>query len=145
MIKAITDGISAALYAEFGDAYAIYTEEVEQGLQEPCFFLSCIEPTCREFFGKRYFRENPFCIQYFPADKSGEREECNEVSERLFSALEYITVTGDLLRGTRMHTAFSDGVLSFFVNYDLFVYQFYPDKEKRDAMDGISASIAVKG
>ena len=42
MINSIIEGISASLNAEFGDDYTIYTENVEQGLKEPCFFISCI-------------------------------------------------------------------------------------------------------
>ena len=123
MINSIIEAISISLNAEFGDDYTIYTESVEQGLNEPCFFVSCINPTNKLFFGKRYFRKNQFCIQYFPANKDREKEECNEVAERLFSCLEYITVTGDLVRGTKMNCDVVDGVLNFFVNYDLFIYK----------------------
>lgn len=141
MINAITESISISLNAEFGDEYTTYTESVEQGLNEPCFFVFCINPTNRLFLGKRYFRENQFCIQYFPADADREREECNAVAERLFSCLEYITVTGDLERGTKMKYEVVDGVLNFFVNYDLFVYKV----ETADAMEEISENVTVKG
>lgn len=123
MINSIIEAISTSLNAEFGDEYSIYTESVEQGLKEPCFFLFCINPTNRVFLGKRYFRTNKMCIQYFPTDKDRENEECNKVAERLFSCLEYITVSGDLLRGTKMKCELIDGVLNFFVNYDMFVYE----------------------
>ena len=122
MINKIIDGISSAIGAEFGDEYEIYTESVEQGLKEPCFSILCLQPTFQQFLGKRYLRTNQFCIHYFP--KSRERQsECNEVTERLFNLLETITVDGDLVRGTSLHSEVSDGVLSFFVNYDLFVYK----------------------
>ena len=120
MINKIIDGISIAINSEFGDDYEIYMESIEQGLKEPCFSILCLNPTIEQFLGQRYFRTNQFCIHYFP--KSSERQyECNEVAERLFECMEFITVDGDLVRGNSLHTEISDGVLSFFVNYDLFI------------------------
>lgn len=141
MINSIIESISISLNAEFGDDYTTYIESVEQGLKEPCFFVFCLNPTNRVFFGKRYFRENQFCLQYFPSDKDMVKEECNAVAERLFSCLEYITVAGDLVHGTKMKCEVVDGVLNFFVNYDLFVYK----AAASDAMEEISAEVAVRG
>lgn len=141
MINSIIESVSISLNAEFGDDYTTYTESVEQGLNEPCFFVFCINPTNRLFLGKRYFRANQFCIQYFPTDKDRAKEECNAVAERLYSCLEYITVTGDLVRGTKMNFEVVDGVLNFFVNYDLFVYKVVAS----DAMEEISSDVTVKG
>ena len=141
MINGIIDGISVAINAEFTDKYEIYTESIEQGLQEPCFAILCLNPTLEQFLGKRYFRTNQFCIHYFPSS-SEKRFECNEVMERLFSALEYITVGGDLIRGTEMHCEFTDGVLSFFVNYDMFVYK---DLVGEDSMETFEQKTIVKG
>lgn len=141
MINSIIKSISISLNAEFGDSYRNYTEKVKQGLKEPCFFISCINPTHNLFLGKRYFRENQFCIQYFPADKSREKEECNEVAERMEFCLEWLNVTGDLVQGIRMRYEVVDGVLNFFVNYNLFVYKVV------DAvpMEEISQNVSVKG
>lgn len=141
MINSIIESIGVSLNAEFGDEYIIYTESIEQGLSEPCFFLFCINPTSRVFLKNRYFRENQFCIQYFPADKDRAKEECNAVAERLFLCLEYITVTGDLVRGTKMKYEIVDGVLNFFVNYDLFVYKVVTP----DVMEEISENVTMKG
>ncbi len=141
MINSIIESIGVSLNAEFGDEYIIYTESIEQGLSEPCFFLFCINPTSRVFLKNRYFRENQFCIQYFPADKDRAKEECNAVAERLFLCLEYITVTGDLVRGTKMKYEIIDGVLNFFVNYDLFVYKVVTP----DVMEEISENVTMKG
>ena len=84
MINSIIEAISVALNGEFGDSYKTYTQDVKQGLKEPCFFVSCINPTHRLFRGKRYFKENQFCIQYFPQDKRQANEECNAVADWLF-------------------------------------------------------------
>ena len=60
MINAIIEAISVALNGEFGDRYEIHMEELEQGLEEPCFFIFCLNPSSDLFLGKRYFRTNPF-------------------------------------------------------------------------------------
>lgn len=141
MINSILEGISISLNAEFGDDYTIYTEAVEQGLKEPCFFISCISPTNKVFLGKRYFRENLICIQYFPQNKDLIKEECNDVSERLFSSLEYINVDGDMLRGTGARCEMADNVLNFFISYNFFVYK----GSASDPMEEISEKVDVKG
>lgn len=141
MINSIIEAISISLNAEFGDEYTTYTESVEQGLNEPCFFVFCINPTNRLFLGKRYFRENLFCIQYFPFDRNRVKEECNTVADSLFLCLEYITVTGNLTRGTKMKYEVVDGVLNFFVNYDLFVYK----AASSNPMEELSENVSLKG
>lgn len=122
MIEQIINGILAAISEEFGDAYTLYTESVEQGLKEPCFFVFCISPNTRVFRGKRYFHENQFAIQYL-TNAEEPRAEYAEVAERLFSCLELITVEGDLMRGTDMNTEISDEALTFTLNYSFFSYQ----------------------
>ena len=75
MINKIIKGISQALYSEFGEEYNIYTEDIMQGLNEPCFFIQCINPKITLFRGNRYYRENQFAIQNFPKSKDY-RAEC---------------------------------------------------------------------
>ncbi len=141
MINSIIQSISISLNAEFGDGYTNYTESVEQGLQEPCFFIFCVNPTNELFLGRRYFRQNQFCIQFFPEDKDRAKEECNAVAEQMYLCLEWLTVTGDLVRGTKMRYEVVDGVLNFFVNYDMFVYKV----EESVPMEEITEDISVKG
>ena len=141
MINEIIDGISLAINADFGDPYDIYTESIKQGLNVPCFSILCLNPTLEQVLGKRYFRTNQFCIHYFPSSKEV-RSECNSVAERLFGALEYITVGGDTIRGTEMHCELVDDVLSFFVNYDMYVYK---DVVTEEPMETFEYNTDVKG
>ena len=67
--------------------------------------------------------------------------ECHAVAERLEFCLEWITVTGDLVRGTKMKYEVVDGVLNFFVNYDLFVYKVADSIP----MEDLSKDVTVKG
>ena len=141
MINKIIDGISVAINSEFGDHYEIYTESIEQGLTEPCFSILCLNPTINQVLGKRYFRRNQFCIHYFPSTDD-KQSECFAVLERLISALEIITIDGDQCRGTGMHSEVVDDVLSFFVNYDMFVYK---EEDEKSKMQNIKRNVGVKG
>ena len=141
MINKIIDGISVAIHSEFGDPYEIYTESIEQGLTEPCFSIFCLNPTIEQFLGKRYFRTNQFCVHYFPSSAE-KRSECQSIMERLIGALEIITVDGDQCRGTSMYGEIVDGVLSFFVNYDMFVYK---ESIPEPTMETVSHNTDLKG
>ena len=129
-INKIISAVSRALSEEFGEEHTIYTEEVKQGLKEPCFFISCISPKERllignfnfHVLGKRYYRQNRFCVQYFPESQTRGREESYDVAEKMCLCLEMLECDGDLLRGTDMGYEFVDGVMSFFINYNYFVY-----------------------
>lgn len=140
MINKIIDGISISLNAEFGDNYKIYTESIEQGLKEPCFSIICVNPTNELFRGKKYFRKNLFCIQYFPKGED-KYSECMDVLERMFDCLEVIKVGEDPQRGTSMHGEVVDQVLNFFVNYDMFVYRV----ESTDSMETMDLTSNVEG
>lgn len=137
MINSIIEAISINLDAEFG--YETHMEEIKQDLVEPCFYISCLNPTTELFLGKRYFRQNQFVIQYFP-ESDNEQRECNSVAERLMWSLEYITLDGDLTRGTAMKYEVIDGILNFFVNYDCFVYRV----EENTLMEVMESTTDVK-
>lgn len=125
MLNKIITGISQALDAEFNseenEEYTIYTEDVEQGLEEPCFFIFSLKPNLKQLVGNRYDRKYPFDIHYFPKDEENINNEINEVTERLFTALEYITVDNNLVRGTNMNIEIVDNVLHFFVDFNMIV------------------------
>ncbi|MCB6475599.1 hypothetical protein LI171_05015 [Emergencia timonensis] len=121
MIEKIIDGILAALNGEF-EGCTLYTEEVKQGMKEPCFFVSCISPNTKVLRGRRYQHTNQFAVQYL-TNAAEPRADCNRVSEQLFNCLELITVDGELMRGTGMEAVIEDDALTFVVNYDYFSYR----------------------
>lgn len=141
MINSIIASISTSLDAEFG--FETHMEEIKQGLdeKEPCFFITCLNPTTDLFRGKRYFRQNQFCIQYFPKSDKPQKE-CNDVAEKLTWCLEYLNIAGEEtpMRGTKMKSEVVDGILNFFLNYDCFVYR----KEETTAMETLSSDTTVK-
>lgn len=143
MINLILKSISVALNAEFNEKeYEIYIEQIKQDLKEPCFFIVCLNPTNKLFLGKRYFRKNQFCIHYFPENNSKANEECHAIASRLFLCLEQLAVKNDLVRGTQMSYEIIDGVLHFFVNYDMFVYK---QSNVLPTMEEMEEEVSVKG
>lgn len=140
MINTIIKAISSSLYQTFGDGYEMYMEEVEQDLKEPCFFIQCLNPTMELFLGKRYFRQNQFCVQFFPATQKKQRE-CHETAEKMMWCLEYLSVGNDLFHGTKMRYEIVDEILHFFVNYNCFVYRI----EEKETMETMESGTGVKG
>ncbi len=140
MINSIIAGISTALFDAFGERYEIFIDEIKQDLEEPCFFISCLNPTHELFLGKRYFRTNNFCIQYFPETHTRQCE-CLDVAESMMECLEIVTADNVQIRGTKMKYEVIDGVLNFFVNYDCFVYKIVNETP----MDSVSIDTRAKG
>lgn len=118
MLNKIIDAISIKLNQVFGDTVEIYTDQVKQGFEEPCFFIALLNSSQEQIIGARYHRESLFDIHYFPA---GDNREINDVADMLLEEMEYLDVAGDLVRGTGMHHEVVDGVLHFFVSYNLIV------------------------
>lgn len=143
MIKLLTESISIMLDAAFGGDYTIYQESIEQDLKEPCFFIQCLEAGNNLFRGKRYFREHQMCIQYFPVSRNNPKAECEAVAEQLYPVLECVTLHEDqtMIRGREMRHKTVDGVLNFFVNYDLFVMK----KGAFDPMQTLDVAMKQKG
>ncbi len=141
MVNTIMEAIGIALNAEFGSNYEIHTEEMEQDLKRPCFLISCINHTSKLFLGKRYLKENTFCIRYFPEQEGQGKRECNEVAERLFLCLEWLGMDGELVKGTRMKHEDVGGILNFFVNYDMYVQK----RESLPTMERLEGNVSAKG
>lgn len=140
MVNKIVDSIVQAISAAYGEEYEIYTENVEQGLTEPCFLIECINPSFEQFLGRRYHEKVPFCIHYFPKgpDKS---EESNAVFTTLTVCLEYISIDGQPVRGTSMRAEWDGDVMHFMVDYEMFLFR--PNIEEK--MGGYSLEMEVNG
>ena len=134
MINSIIDAISVAINDKFGDDYEIYTEDIKQGLVEPCFSILCINPKEEQVLDKRYLSQNQFCVHYFPSTDH-KRSECYGVIGQLSDCLQMISVDGDLCRGTHMSAEIVGDVLSFFINYDMHVYKHRDSEPTMETMD----------
>ena len=141
MINSIISGISVSIFEEFGEGYEIYTERVEQGLKEPCFLISSLSQSSKQFFASRYKKDNLFTVQYFPSTDEI-KAECNDVAERLNGCLEWININGDLIRGTNINSQITDDVLHTTVSYNFFAVS--KSKDNVDVMSDYSVQNNVK-
>ena len=141
MVSDIIDAISVARNKEFGDGYRIYSEEVPQGTIEPYFFIKAVEPSQTQIRGPRYRRDTLFDIHFFP-EQDYSYSEMHAVSEHLFFLLEFIPLLdGDLIHGTHMRDETVDGVLHFFVQYNMIIRRV----EEKEQMEEMDVQTALKG
>lgn len=132
MIQDIMNGIASALDDEYG--HPVYTEHTKQGLTEPCFYIRLVTSNEDQIIGTRYNRRQTFDVHYFPASDLEPGQEVHSVLERLYTLLEYVQMGTDLVKGRRMRHEVIEGVLHFFVDYDLVLLkQSTPD----DPMDDV--------
>ena len=147
IINQIIEGITVAIAEEFGDDFNIYVEQIEQELEEPCFFVHLVTGNHELFLGKRYQGVHHFDIQYFPSSDSIQRE-CNDVAERLSGCLEYIILYDDAtkqneakpIRGGQMSYNLIDGVLHFNIYYNGFILK----KEEQTEMESLLQSTTAR-
>lgn len=134
-IQAIAKGIDGV----FEDC-EIYEDEIEQGLNEPCFLIAEIDNSMELVLGSRYKESHSFDIHYFP--KENLVREMHQVSDVLFEILEYIDTGEGLLRGSNLRSNIQDGVLHFFVDYEFFVMK---NRKREEPMEELDTRISKKG
>lgn len=110
----------------------------------PSFRVGLSEMSQKQIIGQRYFRENGMYLRYVPDPEQNEAQaECCQVLDVLTDGLEYITLpNGDLLRGIRMNGQVKDGVLTFYVSYNLFLNK---QKEQQESMEALNGHAVLKG
>ena len=140
MTNETIDALCQTLSDSFGKGYTIYTEDVKQGLNTPCFFVICVIPQTERYRGNRYFHTGRYCITYIPAGAEPSRE-CNDIADRLFDCLEYIDLLDARLPGTKMEANLADGQLHFLVNYNSFIVR----EQKTEPMEELSFQFSTKG
>ncbi len=133
MINDLMTGISQAIRREFPETtHSIYTEETEQVMQIPYFFILCVSQSHNAKLDNRFFLDSSFDVQYYP--KVG-CNECWEVAEQLRGLLEEVLVDGSLVRGNNMSYKVENGVLHFVIDYNLpMIYE----KEAVELMGGVT-------
>lgn len=134
MVNKIIDGISIKIDELFGETYCIYSEDIEQGFNEPCFFISLLQPRSTQKLGNRSYREYNFDIHYFPSLSNEKNKEMNNVSEILMTGLEYITVNESLIRGNKIRSEVVNNVLHFYIKYSAFVIKNEAVEESMDTL-----------
>lgn len=148
MIEAIISGISSKIYETFGDGYEIYSDRMAQNLNEPCFLISPMthyqkSRLCNSSY-RRYYREYPFCIFFYPEREGNQYSENQKVAEKLYDCLEYIETDIGKLRGTGMRYSIEEkDLLNFIVKYTLFVEE--DDSDELPYQETIEGNIIVGG
>nr|DAS52531.1 MAG TPA: tail completion protein [Caudoviricetes sp.] len=133
MLNEIVNGIGLKLSKSF-NGIDIHKEELEQGFEEPCFFIDLLNPSEKQIIGNRYLRSYLFDIVYFPKKKSS--EEIFEVLDKLYSVLEYIELDdGTLIRGIERSSREEDRILHFLITYEIFIYKLDEEKPKMKKLD----------
>lgn len=133
MLNEIVNGIGLKLSKSF-NGIDIHKEELEQGFEEPCFFIDLLNPSEKQIIGNRYLRSYLFDVVYFPKKKSS--EEIFEVLDKLYSVLEYIELDdGTLIRGIGRSSREEDRILHFFITYEMFIYKLDEEKPKMKKLD----------
>ena len=119
MIKDIRYGITSALHAMFGDEYNIYIDSLEQGYENPCFFVDLVDWYSDELIMGREKVHTQFNVTFFPRNEDEPTDECLEMIPKLKSCLRMIAIeNGDLFRGTDMDAKIVDGLVQFYVTYN---------------------------
>lgn len=110
-----------AIYKDKGD-YPIYTDNEEQGLVKPCFFIKVLNgDESREIGLSNKFYKDLLNLVVIGYTLDGNTEVLNDMIDNLYG-LEYIELSdGSLIRAVKLHHKIEDGVLHFFVDYKLFV------------------------
>ena len=115
----IVKGIAKALRDAFDPGYRIYQNDIEQGFQTPCFFILPMKATPSPLGKDRFLLKSPFDVHFFPEDEK-DNAAMQVVAWQLWQALEFITMPGgDKLHGTSMNWEVQDGVLHFFVSFNM--------------------------
>lgn len=130
MTSGIIDGVCKRLSEEFGENYKIYTESVEQGFTEPCFFVSATSVEMTKMLGNiergRYNRKQGVNVVFYPKQGDDVRNEVYSAAERVMDVLEYIEFDG-LTRGSEIACEFvgdsPDIFASVNVMYEFTVYK----------------------
>lgn len=118
----------------------VYTEDIEQDMQTPCFFILEIEESMHPGLGRRCEKAHSFDIHYFPENRS--YAEINAVSDVLYSILETIDTGECMIRGTDMRARTEDYVLHFFADYNVFLLK---SREKEPEMGAAQVDVEKKG
>lgn len=122
MLNKIVNAVCKAIYDEFGDKYDVYNEKVNQGFSQPCFSVFVDKSENSVFLGKRYKSTNRINIDFYGGDDLIKRQTYNDITQRIPSALEYITVDGCLMHGTKLEITRGNNCFACGIDYDYFYY-----------------------
>lgn len=142
MKNKLIDGLCTHLHRLTG--HAIYTEHGKNNIDFPCFFVRLIEDKITQDLGDRYIVDSQFDIQYFhnESDEIDDVYRIHEIGDALYFELEYVRLDENtIVRGEDMHYRITDGVLHFFVTYEVHILK---KRDKLPTMQRLELKEALK-
>lgn len=145
MIQDIINSLSRAINKELNadtNKYTVYTENVKQGLKQPCFFIYCSNYKDERYRGNRYKVNADIAIEYSPPDdEENINADVNNIVEALYDITEYIEVEGGILQGNERQIENAENCIVFSVNYGYFYYK----TEDTEVMEILEERTGVNG
>lgn len=117
----------------------IYTEEVEQGFNMPCFSIILRELGSEVFRGRRHRLKAEIEVHYYNGKK---RENYNDIITGLVNALEYIKVDSFPLRPVNISAKTESDSVCLKLLFDFFYIT--DEKEDTELMGEYNEKITVK-
>ncbi len=139
-MQALIDGLSVRL-KELAPEAAIYQNDVEQGLQRPCFFIIPLVTSMRVLPMGRSEIRMPLQLTYL-APKDGDNAALLRVAECLLYGLRTLPLkNGDMIRGWDLSFEIIDDALQFSGNFNYFNRTIDPDEESMDTLISVEGRV----
>lgn len=128
MVDSVTNEIILGIAAKIKEIYKgkenypIYTDSEGQGVEKPCFFIKVLNgEEAREIGLQNRFYKDTLNIVIIGYTIDGNTEILNNMIDNLYE-LEYIELSDEsLIRAMKLHPKIEDGILQFFIDYELFI------------------------
>lgn len=141
MFNDLIDAISKRLLEYFPESVPnIYSENIEQGFSEPCFYISLINSTNKNKLGPGRSKRYKFDIMYFNNNLGN--DDLNTMGDKLSTVLEDIQIGDALIHGFDIEYEIKDNKLHFFVEYPVLVSY---EVEKVPKMASLEERIDING
>ncbi|MDR2943640.1 MAG: hypothetical protein LBU81_00870 [Methanosarcinales archaeon] len=140
-------GVSGRLKEAFPDCKIYTTDDVKQGLEEPCFFIADLDYSEIHLADTHYEFEYSLDIHYFPPKNTEKYNAIRKMKTVVIDIIEYITVLDPsrmetfTITGKDRRSEESDGVLHVFVTYGT---RFYKPKPADPTIETLSAAPQIK-
>ena len=117
MVTSVVNAVTKQLGTTFGTTYRYYVEDIEQGVEKPCFHVAPRITLQRSKSPVLYDRTIPIVVHYFSGSLNNLRNDCYSMGEQIVECLEYLPFKGTLLRGEDISYQMVDDVLQVFITY----------------------------
>lgn len=135
MVNKILTAVTKQLGTTFGTTYRYYVENVEQGLQKPCFTVDMLVPLQRSRSPILYDRTMPLVIHYFSGSEKDLKKDCYSMAEQAVECLEYLPCEATTLRGEDISWQIVDDVLQIFVTYKFITKKVTEEEPTLEVLD----------